>query len=128
MELAVTAHGYVAYAVLAGAAALALVAGFYFLTRRRPSTPLLAVAGVAETLVVLQVVLGAELWLPGLRAANDFHYLYGLVGPLVIPAFYVTGRRDARLLPLWLLLAALVILGMGFRSFSTAGHPLIPGL
>ncbi len=128
MALLMTLHGYVAYAVLIAAVTLAGVSGYYLATRRAPSRGLVTLMWVGEALVIAQAVLGALLWLPGLRAPNDFHYLYGLIAPLVIPAFYAVGRRDQRLLPLWLLLAALVVLGMGLRSFATAGRSLIPGL
>ncbi|MCW5880646.1 MAG: hypothetical protein KIS91_06925 [Anaerolineae bacterium] len=128
MTLLITLHGDVAYAVLIVMAVLAGVSGYYLVTRRTPARGLLTLMWVGEALVVVQAVLGALLWLPGLRTPNDFHYLYGLLVPLVIPAFYAAGRRDRRLLSLWLLLAALIVLGMGLRSFATAGRPLLPGL
>ena len=128
MVLALTLHGYVAYAVLIAMVALAGVSGYYLLTRRAPSRGLLTLMWVGEALVIAQAALGALLWLPGLRAPSDFHYLYGLLAPLVIPAFFAAGRSNPRQLSFWLLLAALIVLSMGLRSFATAGRPLIPGL
>lgn len=128
MTLLFMLHGYVAYAVLGAMLALAAWSGFFFLTRRPPGAALTTVLWLAEALVVAQSVLGALLWGVGLRAPNDFHYLYGIVTPLILPAFDAAGRRTPHLRGLLLLLAALVVFGMSLRSFATAGRPLLPGL
>jgi hypothetical protein len=61
--------------------------GVYAWLTRRPSVGFWYLLRVAQTLIVIQTVLGVTLLLTDHKAASDIHYLYGL---LPLPLMLIT--------------------------------------
>ncbi len=82
---------------------------------------------IAELLVVAQCLLGAYLWLDGLRPMRSIHVLYGAILPLMIPAayFYTKGRGSHAEILIYAT-ATIITVGLIVRAIYTA-QVALPG-
>ena len=88
-----TVHLIVGVGVLVTNLVAGAVGGVAWL-RNRPSVAFWYLLRVAQGAVVLQVLLGAILLLSGHEAADDLHYLYGIL-PLAVSLFAEAARAGA---------------------------------
>ena len=88
-------HLYVGYVVPATFALLALASLVSFLRNREPGAWYWNLLGFAQVIVGLQVLVGAILFLSGLRPAGDLPWLHYAYGGLFPAALLVTAHRFA---------------------------------
>lgn len=106
--------------VLLAANVLAFGWGLYFLIRKRtPGRVYAHVLALAQSLVIAQVALGLLLLSEGRRAADDLHYVYGVLSLLAVlsPWVYappVPARRLA-----WFTGATLLATALAVRAYTT---------
>jgi heme A synthase len=117
-------HRYVAYAVVAGWALLALLALFSFVRNRAPGDAFWNLLAVLQVLLGVQVVVGAVLFLTGRRppasGAPWLHYAYGALFPVAVLAFaHRYARRNESVSWMVFGIAAFVIFGLTFRALQT---------
>ena len=115
-----TAHQWVAVAVIAVAALGAVWGGATYLRQREAGATLGHVLALVQTLCVAQVAVGLLLVGDGRRTADDLHYVYGTLALLVVlaPWFYapqVPARRLA-----WFAGTSLVAAALAVRAYATA--------
>ena len=116
-----TAHQWVAVALIAVAALAALWGGATYLREREPGATLGHVLALVQTLCIAQVALGLLLVGDGRRVADDLHYVYGTLALVVVlaPWFYapqVPARRRA-----WFAGTSLVAAALAVRAYTTSG-------
>jgi hypothetical protein len=76
----------------------------------------------AELLVLAQGIIGALLWIKGLRPAEGIHLMYGAIGALVLPVYYgMSHGEDDRRAALMYGFLCLLVAGVTLRAISTAG-------
>jgi hypothetical protein len=117
-------HRYVAYAIPAGWALLALWAAIALARNKPPGDRFWTLLAILQGLLGIQVVVGAVLFLGGARPGSNgpswLHYVYGALFPIVV---LVTAHRVARKQQgvSWLVFgfAALVNFGLTFRALQT---------
>ncbi|CAN5727964.1 hypothetical protein BH24ACT26_BH24ACT26_12000 [soil metagenome] len=117
-------HGYIAYAVPAGWALLALWTLLSFLRNKPPGGGFWNLLAVLQAILGVQVVIGAILFLTGARPASNgpswLHYVYGALFPV---ALLVAAHRYARKQEgvSWIVfgIASVVIFGLTFRALQT---------
>lgn len=117
-------HRYVAYAIPAGFALLALWALLSLVINRPPPGAFWHLLAAVQVVLGVQVVVGGVLFLSGARPASNgpawLHYAYGGLFPL---ALLVAGHRFARRYPdvpyLVFGAVALVCFGLTFRALQT---------
>ena len=116
-----TAHAWVAVAVLVVAAAAALWGIFTWWRRREPGPALNQVLALVQTLLVAQVGLGLLLVSDGRRVADDLHYVYGTLalGAVLVPWFYAP--QDPRRRLAWFSVTSLLAGALAVRAYTTSG-------
>lgn len=121
MLAVLTLHNNLANAIILYAVALGAW-GAWLVVRRQGVTPaFVAALVIAEILVAVQVILGVTLYLAGARAAALFHYMYGALALLALPAAwgYAQGNRSRQTVLLYTFIA-LVIAILAWRGTQTA--------
>ena len=139
-------HLVVGVAVLVSNLAAGVLGSVAWL-RREPSVPFWYVLRFAQAAVVLQVMLGAILLLLGHEAADELHYVYGVL-PLLITLLAEAARAGAAERELEgldfdalpkdrqrrfamaivrretgiMAVSALVVFGLALRAAGTSGH------
>lgn len=118
-------HRYVAYAIPAGFALLALWAFFSFVRNKAPGDRFWTFLAILQAVLGLQVVVGGILYLLGHRATPAsgpewLHYAYGGLFPVVLlVAAHRYSRRNESVAWLVFGFAALVNFGLTFRALGT---------
>jgi hypothetical protein len=141
-----TVHLIVGVGVLITNLAAGVIGGLAWL-RREPSVPFWYVLRAGQVAVVLQVMLGTILLLLGNEAADDLHYVYGVL-PLAVSLLAEAIRAGAaerelegvdfdalpkdrqRLFAMAIVrretgimaVSALVVFGLALRAAGTSGH------
>ncbi len=90
-----------------------------FLRHRPVSDSYRTTLMIAEGLFVLQALVGLELLGEGKAPAQPIHYLYGLLGIVVLPSMLGYIGREKRRESLWLGLTALFLFGIAIRAMMT---------
>src|SRR5919197_5036445 len=116
-----TAHHWVAVAVIAVAALSALWGGVTYLRRAEPGPVLRQLLALVQTLLIAQVALGLLLLSDGRRAPDDLHYAYGTLALAAVLAPWLYAPREPRRRLLWFALATLVAGALATRAYLTAG-------
>jgi hypothetical protein len=114
-----TAHSYLAVALVIVAFAAAAWAG-WAAWRRRPAGRLLShLLALVQTLLVAQVGLGLLLLSDGRRAPERLHYTYGTLAlaAILAPWFYAPAEPRRRLV--WFAAATLVAGALAVRALTT---------
>ena len=117
-------HKYIAYAVPAGWALLAVWTLFSFVRNRPPGDRFWAFLGAMQIVLGAQAVVGAILFASGARPSSDgpewLHYVYGALFPVAV---LVTAHRFARKQEgiSWIVfgVASVVNFGLTFRALQT---------
>jgi hypothetical protein len=115
-----TAHGWVAVAVIAGAGLAAVWGGATYVRRAEAGATLGHVLALVQTLLVAQVGLGLLLVADDRRTADDLHYVYGTLALLVVlaPWFYAPEEPRRRLA--WFAGTSLVAAALAVRAYLTS--------
>jgi len=90
-------HGALANTVVYYFVILALWGLFRFFRKEGISSNYWGALAIGEILIITQGALGAFLWIGGARPEQSLHFLYGIIGALVIPGLYLYTRGDERL-------------------------------
>lgn len=117
-------HRYIAYAIPAGFALLALWALLSLVINRPPAGAFWHLLAAVQVVLGLQVLIGGVLFLSGARPSSNgptwLHYVYGGLFPVALLA---AGHRAARRYPgapyLVFGAVALVCFGLTFRALQT---------
>jgi hypothetical protein len=117
-------HRYIAYAVPAGWALLALWTLLSFIRNKPPGERFWNLLGVLQGVLVIQALVGAILFLSGARPTSNgpswLHYVYGVLFPVAV---LVGAHRFARKQQgiSWIVfgIASVVIFGLTFRALQT---------
>lgn len=116
-----TAHFYIGASIVL---AFLLVAGYggvgRLFRRRQLGRPFWGLIYYAETVLVLQVVLGVVLLVTGHRVPQWLHYVYGSIFPLLVVLagrLYSLRREEYDYVPV--AVGALVAFGLTLRAFMT---------
>ncbi|HZG34511.1 MAG TPA: hypothetical protein VEY87_01580 [Gaiellaceae bacterium] len=114
-----SAHGPLAFLVVAVPAFAALVGGLVYWRRRGAGHVVAHALALAQTLLVAQVGLGLLLLSDGRRTGDDLHYLYGSLslGAILAPWLYAPESGPRRLL--WFAGASLLAAALAVRAFMT---------
>ena len=114
-----TAHHTVAFLVLAGTWASAVLAALAYYRRREPRGLVTHLLALAQTLLIAQVGLGLLLLSDHRRAPDRLHYVYGVLSLLAAlsPWMYAPPERRGRLL--WFAGATLVAGALAVRAYMT---------
>jgi hypothetical protein len=116
-----TAHQWVAYAVVAAAGLAAAWGGITFLRRAEAGAMLGHVLVLVQTVCVAQVGLGLLLVGDGRRTADDLHYVYGTLALLVVLAPWFYAPADPRRRLAWFAGTSLVAAALAVRAWTTSG-------
>src|SRR5262245_12962826 len=109
-------NGVVVVAACVVAGALALIAW-----RRTFGGGLVAnLIALAQTLLAAQIGIGLLLIADDKRAAEELHYVYGVLALLVLLAPFLYAPTDPRARLLWFGIAALVAAALAGRAYMTA--------
>ena len=116
-----TAHHWVAYAVIAVAGLAAVWGGVTYFRRVEAGATLGQVLALVQTLCVAQVAIGLVLVGDGRRTPDDLHYVYGTLALLVVltPWFYAPADPRRRLA--WFAGTSLVAAALAVRAWTTSG-------
>lgn len=88
--------------------------------RRRPTTDSYRTTLlIAEGLFIIQALVGLGLLGEGRQPAQLVHYLYGVLGVVVLPAVVGYLGRERKRESLWLGLTALFLFGVSLRAMMT---------
>lgn len=119
--MAVTIHYVLAYIVIA----INLVAGVWGLIVWRgklPANRLYAqVLAASQTVIIGQAVIGLLLLSQNLQAAEELHYVYGLIPAGLVIFAYSARRDDHRRNILIFSIAALLAAALAVRAFLSSG-------
>ncbi|HET7482026.1 MAG TPA: hypothetical protein VFK89_04125 [Actinomycetota bacterium] len=117
-------HKYLGFTIPAGFGVLAIWAAIGLIRNKAPRDGFWTLLGIYQVVIALQVVLGAILFLTGLRPPTDpvwLHYAYGGLFPaaLLIGAHRLAASRFKEV-P-WVVFggAALLICGLTIRALMT---------
>ena len=115
-----TAHEWLAVAVIAAAALAAVWGGVTYVRRAEAGGALGQVLALVQTLLVGQVAVGLLLVADDRRAADDLHYVYGTLALLVVlsPWFYAPSEPRRRLA--WFAGTSLVAGALAVRAYMTS--------
>ena len=93
---------------------------FAFVRGQNLSGSISGALAIGQALVIIQGLLGAVLYVDGLRASTFVHYLYGLTALVVTPFVwsYVKERHPRQAL-LFYSLTALFVAGLAIRGMTT---------
>jgi hypothetical protein len=116
-----TAHHWVAVAVIAVAAGAAIWGGVVYLRRAEAGPALRQVLALVQTLLIAQVALGLLLLSDGRRAADDLHYAYGTFALAVVLAPWFYAPEDPRRRLAWFSGTSLVAAALAVRAYMTSG-------
>ena len=89
-------HGALANTVMYYFIILALWGLFRFFRKEGISSNYWGALAIGEILILAQGALGVILWLGGAHPERILHFLYGLIGALVIPGLYLYTRGEER--------------------------------
>ncbi len=89
-------HGALANTVVYYFVILALWGLFRFFRKEGISSNYWGALAIGEILIITQGALGAFLWIGGAHPEQSLHFLYGIIGALVIPGLYLYTRGDER--------------------------------
>jgi CDP-diglyceride synthetase len=113
-------HDRMATTVLLFMAAVGFWGMFSFARGQSLSGSLAGTLAIGQVLIVFQGLLGAVLYIDGLRPATSVHYLYGLTAVVVMPFIWSYAKeRHPRQSLLFYSLAALFIAGLAVRGMTT---------
>jgi len=124
VEIVEALHRFVAYSVPASFALLALWSVYGLIRNRDPNDWFWNLLGFAQTVIAVQVVVGAILFLGGRRPASNgpgwLHYVYGAAFPALVLLIAHARARKVEVAP-WLIfgVASLVCFGLTFRALQT---------
>jgi hypothetical protein len=116
-----TAHEWVAYAVIAVAGLAAAWGGITYFRRAEAGASLGHVLALVQTVCVAQVALGLLLVGDGRRTADDLHYVYGTLTLLVVLAPWFYAPTDPRRRLAWFAGTSLVAAALAVRAWTTSG-------
>jgi hypothetical protein len=116
-----TAHGWVAYAVIAAAGLAAVWGGVTYFRRVETGPTLRHVLALVQTLCIAQVALGLLLVGDERRTADDLHYVYGTLALLVVLAPWFYAPADPRRRLAWFAGTSLVAAALAVRAWTTSG-------
>ena len=114
-----SAHGILAFLVVAVPAAGALLGGLAYWRRRGVGRIVANLLALAQTLLVAQVAVGLLLLSDDRRATDELHYAYGSLslGAILAPWMYAPAAGPRRLL--WFAGTSLLAAALGVRAFMT---------
>jgi heme A synthase len=100
---------------------MAVWGGWRFIRKQGVDSSFWGAAVIGEILILVQGILGAFLWISGLRPARGgMHILYGVVSLLAIPLVYAyTKGREERPEMLIYTIAFLILAGLLLRAIVT---------
>lgn len=125
MDIVRILHLAVAYFIPFGFLALALWSLVSLILKKEPFGPFWGLLGLLQTIIGVQFVFGAILFLagrrpPGAGGPTWLHYLYGALFPALV---LVVAHNRARKVPAapWLIFgfASLICFGLTFRALQT---------
>jgi heme A synthase len=116
-----TAHRWVAVAVIVVAALSAVWGGVTYLRRAEAGPALRQVLALVQTLLVAQVALGLLLVSDGRRAPDELHYAYGTLALAVVLAPWFYAPSDPRRRLAWFSGTSLVAAALAVRAYMTSG-------
>lgn len=116
-------HLYIGYTIPVGFAVLALTSLVSFLRNREPGGWYWTLLGILQVVVGVQVVIGAILFLSGLRPVGDLawlHYAYGGLFPAaILVGAHRFSRQHAEAAWIFFGIAALLNAGLTTRALMT---------
>ncbi len=117
-------HRYIAFAVPAGWALLALWTLFSFVRNKPPGERFWNLLGVLQAVLGVQALVGGILFVLGRRPVTNgpewLHYVYGALFPVaVLVAAHRFARKQEGISWIVFGLAAVVIFGLTFRALQT---------
>jgi hypothetical protein len=114
-----SAHGLVAFLVVAVPAGAALLGGLAYWRRRGVGRLVAHVLALAQTLLVAQVALGLLLLSDDRRATDELHYAYGSLSlaAILAPWLYAPAEGPRRLL--WFAGTSALAAALAVRAFMT---------
>ena len=115
-----TAHAWVALAVLAAAGTAAVWGGVTYFRRSEAGATLGHVLALVQTLLVAQIALGLMLVADDRRTADDLHYVYGTLALLVVLAPWFYAPTDPRRRLAWFAGTSLVAAALAVRAYLTS--------
>ena len=116
-----TAHSWVAVAVIAVAVSAALW-GLVAWRRSGEANPLLRhVLALVQTLLVAQVALGLLLVGEDRRTTDDLHYVYGTLALAAVLAPWFYAPEDSRRRLAWFSFTSLLAGALAIRAYTTSG-------
>ncbi len=89
-------HGALANTVMYYFVILAMWGLFRFFRKEGISSNYWGALAIGEILILSQGALGLYLWIGGARPERTLHFLYGIIGALVIPGLYLYTRGEER--------------------------------
>ncbi len=89
-------HGALANTVMYYFIILAMWGLFRFIRKEGISSNYWGALAIGEILILSQGALGLYLWIGGARPERTLHFLYGIIGALVIPGLYLYTRGEER--------------------------------
>jgi hypothetical protein len=116
-----TAHYWVAYAVIAASGLAAVWGGVTYFRRAEAGATLGHVLVLVQTLCIAQVALGLILIGDGRRSPDDLHYVYGTLALLVVLAPWFYAPADPRRRLAWFAGTSLVAAALAVRAWTTSG-------
>jgi hypothetical protein len=116
-----TAHRFVAVAVIAVTACAFLAGAFVYWRRLRPGVLTTNLLVLAQTLLVAQVGLGLLLLSDDRRAADRLHYAYGTLALVAVLSPWMYAPSEPRRRLAWFAGATLVAALLAGRAYMTAG-------
>jgi hypothetical protein len=116
-----TAHEWVAVAVLAVTTAAAAWGGVSYFRGRDAGPTLAHVLALAQTLLVAQVGLGLLLLSDDRRAPDKLHYVYGTLSLLAVLSPWLYAPAEPRRRLAWFAGATLVAALLAARAYMTSG-------
>jgi CDP-diglyceride synthetase len=113
-------HDRLATTVLLFMAAVGFWGLFSFSRGESLSGSLAGTLAIGQVLIVIQGLLGAALYVDGLRPQSSVHLLYGITAAVVMPFVWSYAKeRHPRQSLLYYSLAALFIAGLAIRGMAT---------
>ena len=120
MEVTVSVHSWLGWAVVVVCGLAGLVALGYHFGRRRPDVVFKSIVSVCVVSAVLQVGLGLVLFARDMEPGS-IHMFYGFVILLTLTFVYIYRVQFERRPALYWGLALLFMMGLGLRGISSFG-------